>query len=160
MNFKTILVATVLFASVFVAQAQEEITTEELTQYAKVMVAIDSMKAELKDKTNEMVKNDPLMDGGRRFNAIKKAGDDVDQLAALKVTDEEMTAYNDIQAKIEALKVGFKTAYTAAIKDDLGAGQYNKIKKALKEDETLSANYAAIVTSLKTEAAATETQEG
>ncbi|MBU2916181.1 DUF4168 domain-containing protein [Reichenbachiella agariperforans] len=159
MKIRTVLSAVLLSMAVFVAQAQEEeITTEELTQYAKVMLSIDSMKVDLQAKTNDMVKNDPLMDMGRTFNAIKQANGDSAKLAAAEISPEQLAAYDSIQSNIEVLKANFKTNYTAAIKDDLGAGNYNKVKKALKADPALKESYDEIVATLQQPA--TEEQEG
>lgn len=146
---KRVLLAAGLFMAVCTAQAQEEITTEQLTKYAEVMVAIDSMKAGVQDQTNELVKNNPLMDGGRVFMAIQTAKGDEAKLAEAEVTPEQQAAYDSIMVQVDQLKATFKDAYTSAIKDDLGAGLYNNIKKALKSDAELKSAYNDILASLK-----------
>ena len=137
--------ALILFSIVFSAlavQAQDaEITDEEIEKYVSVMAQIDTLKAEMKVNTSELVKGNELMDKGRVFNAIKKANGDSVAIAALEVSAEQLTAYEEINAQIEEMKAEFKTNYTALIKDDLGAGTYNKVKKALKSDDDVKSRY-------------------
>ncbi|MCV9386089.1 DUF4168 domain-containing protein [Reichenbachiella ulvae] len=156
---KRVLTTVLLFVAVFTAKAQDEISKEDLTKYAKVMLAIDSLKAGVQDQTNDLVKNDPLMDGGRTFNAIKTANGDEAKLAEAEITPEELAAYDSILVKIDELKANFKEAYTSAIKDDLGAGLYNDIRKALKSDADLKTAYDEIVASLKEETVSEEESE-
>ncbi|UXP31582.1 hypothetical protein N6H18_14615 [Reichenbachiella agarivorans] len=153
---KTILSAIAVLSLALSAQAQEQITTEQLTQYAQVMMDIDSMKTDLTAKSNDLVKGDPLMDGGRRFNDIKGADGDETKLAELNVTAEELAAYNQIQETIDKMKFVFKNTYTEAIRGGIGATQFNQIRSALKTDPELSAQYAEIVEKLQEP----ESQEG
>lgn len=138
-----------LLAIDFRAIAQDtEITDEDLQNYAVVMQKVDEMKVDLKAKTSELVKGNELMDGGRRFNAIKGAGEDEAKLTELEVTEEELAAFNEINESIAGMKAEFKTNYTAVIKDNLGVGTFNKVKKALKADADLKTKYESIVASL------------
>ncbi len=149
---------TLLLLGMFVAVAalnntamaqDDEVTDEELKLYATVMNKIDSMKTDMQEKYNEMIKSEETMDGGRRFKELKKANGDETKLAEINATEEEIAAYNAIQEGYEKLVSDFKTAYPTLIKDELGAAVYNKVKKALKADEELKEKYEAIVESLK-----------
>lgn len=152
----TLALVMVLSVSAF---AQDEITDEELSNYVRVMAEIDTMKVEMKAKTNDLVKENELMDKGRTFNAIKKADGDSVALAELEVTPEQITAYEEIAAEIDQMTSDFKENYTSLIKDDLGAGIYNKIKKALKSDDELKARYDEAVANYQSASASEEESE-
>lgn len=148
-----------LLALDFSAVAQDaEITDEDLQKYATIMNQIDVLKVDLKAKTNEMVKGNELMDGGRKYKAIKGAKGDEAKLSEIGATEEEVTAFNTIEESIDAMKVEFKTTYTSLIKEDLGAGTYNKVKKGLAADAELKTKYDAILTALA-ESAETASEE-
>ena len=140
--------------------AQDEISDEDLANYVRVMAQIDTMKVEMKTKTNDLVKGNELMDKGRVFNAIKKTKGDSTQIAALDVSQEQLAAYTEITTQIDLMTADFKTGYTSLIKDDLGAGVYNKIKKALKSDDEVKARYDAAVEAYKATPAEDESSEG
>ena len=140
-------------------QAQDEISDDDIANYVRVMAQIDTMKVEMKIKTNDLVKGNELMDKGRVFNAIKKTKGDSTELAALDITAEQLTAYEDINTQIDQMTAEFKTSYTSLIKDDLGAGVYNKIKKGLKSDDELKERYNQAIAAYIT-AAADEKTEG
>ncbi len=151
-------VMVLLVAGIGSAQAQDEISDEDIANYVRVMAQIDSMKVDMKTKTNDLVKNNELMDKGRVFNAIKKTKGDSVQIAALEVTPEQLAAYEEINMQIDQMTADFKSNYTSLIKDDLGAGVYNKIKKGLKSDDDLKARYQAAVEAYKPEETAEESE--
>lgn len=136
----------------FTANAQDsEVSDDELMLYATVMNKIDSMKNDMQTKYNDMIKNEEAMDGGRRFKELKTANGDEGKLAEINATEEEIAIFDSIQEGYEKLLSDFKTAYPALIKDELGAGVYNKVKKALKADADLKTKYNEILESLKPE---------
>ncbi|MEP1780830.1 hypothetical protein [Reichenbachiella sp.] len=128
-----------------------EITSDELTQYAQVTAKIDSLKADMKAKISEAVKSNELMEGGKLYNKLNKAKGDEAKLAEIGASEEQLAAYGQIQESITAFKKEFKEQYTAVVKDDIGAGVYNKVKKAIKADAAVKAQYDEIVASFSTE---------
>jgi uncharacterized protein YktA (UPF0223 family) len=141
-------------------QAQDEapLTDEELKKYALVMDFADQEKAKLKDSYNAMIQDQELMAGGKRFKELKAAGGDEAKLSEISATPEEIEVFNTIEAANNENIAAFKEAYTAKIKDkeQLGAGLYNRISKALKADADLKARYTAIMESVKSERASAE----
>lgn len=136
----------------FDANAQDsEVSDDELMLYATVMNKIDSMKNDMQTKYNDMIKNEEAMDGGRRFKELKSAKGDEGKLAEINATEEEIAIFDSIQEGYEKLLSDFKTAYPALIKDELGAGLYNKVQKALKADADLKTKYNELLESLKPE---------
>lgn len=149
-----------IMASNFNLVAQDaEITDDELKLYATVMGKIDGMKAEMKTKYNALIKNEESMNGGRRFKEIKSAKGDEAKLAEINVTEEEMSIFNKIQEEYASMTKEFKATYPTLIKDELGAGVYNKVKKALKSDSDLKEKYDTIVASLQSQDVADESEE-
>jgi len=144
------------------AQDDEAITDEELTKYALVMDYADQEKERLKDDYNGMIQAEELMDGGRRFKELKEVADDSVKLAET-ATPEELEIFNKIETANNENIEAFKEAYTEKIKDNeqLGAGLYNKITKALRSDPELKTRYTEILKSVKEERmAAMESEEG
>jgi hypothetical protein len=150
--------AMVLFTINTQAQDEEPLTDEELTKYAVVMDFADLEKEKLKTDYNSMIQEEELMDGGRRFKELKAAGGDEAKHAEIEATPEEIEAFNKIEAANNENIAAFKEAYTTKIKDkeQLGAGLYNRITKALKTDEELKTRYTAILETAKSERAAAE----
>ncbi len=153
----------VMFFGISAAQAQDEtpLTDEELKKYALVMDFADQEKLKLKESYNAMIQAEELMAGGKRFKELKEAAGNEVKLAELEVTPEELDVFNKIEAANNENIAAFKTAYTEMIKDkeQLGAGLYNRINKALKSDDELKTRYSAILESVKSERAGLEEQE-
>lgn len=130
---------------------------DELKLYATVSAKIDSLKASMKGKISDAVKNNELMEGGKLYNQLNKANGDEAKIAEIDASEEQLAAYAKIQEDIETYKAEFKDQYTNVVKDEIGAGTYNKVKKALKANEEVKAQYAEIVASLDE---STEESEG
>jgi hypothetical protein len=131
------------------AQDADAVTDEELTQYATVMNKIDSMKEDLQVRYNEVIKNNELMDEGRRFLELKKAWGDDAKLAEISATDEEKAAYQGILDEYDNMVAEFKEVYPNLIKDDLGAALYNKVRNAMKSDAELKTKYDELLASMQ-----------
>ncbi len=143
----TLLLSVVIFSAN--AQEEEEITEEELTKYAEVMLEVDEMKEEGKEKYIELIKSNELMQKGKRFNEIKKANGDEAKLAELNVTEEEMAAYNSILEENDKIAAEIKETFSQMVKEDLGAASYNKIKRKLKADDAFKTKYEELYQSLQ-----------
>ncbi|CAD5277900.1 MULTISPECIES: DUF4168 domain-containing protein [unclassified Imperialibacter] len=143
------------------AQDADAVTDEELTQYATVMNKIDSMKEDLQVRYNEVIKNNELMDEGRRFLELKKAWGDDAKLAEISATDEEKAAYQGILDEYDNMVAEFKEVYPNLIKDDLGAALYNKVRNAMKSDTELKTKYDELLASMQsTDEGDSETDAG
>jgi len=154
-------IVLLLFVAVqFSAFAQDaEVSDEDLTAYATLLLKVDSMKLAAKAQFSEMVKNHELMDAGRRYNALKKAIGDEEKLAEIEATEEEIAAYNDLVAKNAEASASIKTVFSASVKEGIGAKMYNVIKKKLKADTDLKTKYDEIFASLKAQQEAEVTAE-
>ncbi len=151
MKMKKILVGTVFLIGLFTAKAQEETTysDEELFKYATVMVWAEAEKGKMADSVEVWVKsNDKL--SASAYNELSRASkngtvDEVD------LSDEEKAVFVDIQNKIEEQKEVFKEIYVGKIKNDIGAGLYNGLKKAMRSDTDLKERYQEIYDGLLSE---------
>ena len=159
MRVLSMIVGAMVFCTLSIhAQDEEPITDEELTKYAVVMDFADQEKERLKTDYNSMIQDEELMTGGKRFKELKTAGGDETKLAEIEATPEEIEVFNKIEAANNENIAAFKEAYTTKIKDkeQLGAGLYNKITKALKTDEELKTRYVAVLETVKSERASAE----
>lgn len=157
---KGAIVLIVLLAVQFNAFAQDdEITDEDLTAYATLLLKVDSLKAAAKTQFSEMVKSDELMNGGKRYNELKKAIGDEAKLTEIGATEEEIQAYNDLIAFNTEASANIKATFSAEVKDGIGARKYNTIKKALKADADIKSKYDEIYASLKEATESVESEE-
>ena len=131
-----------LFASVS-AQGEKEYSDEELTKYASVMKWAKDEKAKMTGIYNGWIKSNDQLEAAL-FVKIKRAGSDSVKLQELEVSEEELTAFNGIINSYDSMVSAFTDVYKGRIKDDIGAGLYNTLRKDLKKDETLKGRYDAI----------------
>lgn len=143
-----VLLVVLLALQTTVYAQDEEITTEDLTAYAELMLKVDSMKVSAKNEFSEMVKSHELMDGGRRYNELKKAMGDDEKLAEIEATEEEIAAYNELSEFNSKASTEIKAAFGSLVKDGMGARKYNAVKRKLKSDEATKAEYEALYESL------------
>lgn len=161
-KMRKFLVMIMLVVGALSLRAQDEttFTDEELKTYASVMVWAEQEKAALSSIVSDSVaiwlEESPL--DNAKYNELSKA-DKKDDLASVEATPEQVTAYQEVRARIEQKTADFKETYVGKIKGDIGAGLYNKLKAALKKDEEVKARYQAIYDELKAEATSEEEAE-
>lgn len=149
---RKLVVAAFLGLAVFCANAQESetFTDEDLTSYATVMAWAETEQQKLTnlviDSVETWLADSPLTNA--RYNDLSKASKD-GILDEVEATEEELSTFADIQQRIEDKKQVFIEEYKTRIKEDIGAGLYNKLKGPLKSDMELKARYEAILTNLK-----------
>ena len=152
---KKALLMVLMLAGIFAVKAQEEkaYTDEELETYATVMVwaevETENLKNIVRDSVELWLEGEELTN--TKYNELSKA-DKAGTLAEAEATEEELATYQEIQDRIEAKKETFKEEYIAKIKEDIGAGLYNSLKKDLKADEELATRYDEIYARLSEEA--------
>lgn len=150
---KKINVLLALFFAVLlgnVAQAQDEISDEDLRRYALMMEVIDAMKSEISVLTNSMIKNQEGMTGQRYLELAKAKGSEakLDEMGATDFEKKFMTLITEKQdERKEAIKQVNQILATKMLPD--GGKAYKAIKDALKSDETLKARYEKIEASVK-----------
>lgn len=145
-----------------VGWAQEDtFTDEELTTYASVMVWAENEKAALSSVVSDSVaiwlENTDLTNA--QYNELSKA-DKKGELESVEATEAQVAVYTAIRNRIDDKAAKFKERYVSRIKDDIGAGLYNKVKTALKKDEAVKARYNEIYAQLQTESSEQEESTG
>ncbi len=146
---------------VFSASAQEETTfsDDDLKKYAAVMVWAEQAQDELgnvvRDSVGIWLDESGVLDASG-YNELSKASKS-GSLDGTEASEEEVAVFEAIQARIEEKKDIFKETYTTKIKEDIGAGLYNDLRKALKSDDEVKDRYTVILEALKVEAEAVET---
>ncbi|MCG8383923.1 MAG: hypothetical protein MJA30_00145 [Cytophagales bacterium] len=133
-----------------VAQAQDEISDEDLRRYALMMEVIDAMKSEISVLTNNMIKNQEGMTGQRYLELAKAKGNEakLDEMGASDFEKKFMTLITEKQdERKEAIKQVNQILATKMLPD--GGKAYKAIKDALKSDEALKARYEKIEASVK-----------
>lgn len=144
---KKTLLMVLMLAGIFAVKAQEEkaYTDEELETYATVMVWAETEKANLsnlvRDSVEVWLEDEELTN--TKYNELSKA-DKAGKLEEVEATEEELATYQDIKSRIEGKTEKFKEEYVSKIKEDIGAGLYNRLRKDLKSDEDVVARYEAI----------------
>ncbi|MEO1052198.1 MAG: hypothetical protein AAFX87_16315 [Bacteroidota bacterium] len=157
------MVTLLSFGLFSVSLAQDAVTDEELTSYAAMEDAVKQFKisktAELKDWKTEFTKE--KLGSVKRYNDLKKTKGDEAKLQELEATEEEIAYLAEIKAKEDELKEGIRALKIDLIKGEngIGAGVYNKVKKALKADADLKAKLEAKMQEIEANREATETEE-
>ncbi|MDH5609406.1 MAG: hypothetical protein OEY56_08000 [Cyclobacteriaceae bacterium] len=146
-KFFGLIVSMLAIVQGIIAQESETFTDEEITTYASVMKWAEDEKVRMGDSVEVWVKSNENLSGAM-YNDLSKAAKSGD-LSSAGASEAEIAIYNEIQQKIEDEKNTFKEVYVAKIKDEIGAGLYNRLNKALKTDGELKARYEAILTGLE-----------
>ena len=141
-------------------QAQEEDKTEftddELISYATVMVWVEGEKIKMQDAYNGWIQENDSIEASK-FSEMLKASRS-GNLEEVEATEDELAAFNNIQAKNEQQQADFKEVFVGKIKEEITVSLYNDLSKALKKDEELKTRYQTIFDELL--AAATAPVEG
>ncbi len=147
---KNLILVGVLTLMAFCAKAQDEATfsDEELGVYASVMVWAELEKVKMGDSVEVWVKSNDMLSASM-YNDLSKA-DKAGNIESVSASADELAVYNQIKTDIEAQKESFKEVYIGKIKEEIGAGLYNSLKKALRSDEELKTRYEVIYNDLLT----------
>ncbi len=129
--------------------AQESYTDEELNKYATVMNWVDQEKSSIIEFIKTSVKENEIL-SATKYNSLSKA-DKTGDIGSVDATQEEIQEYNIIKEGANKKKAELSAASKDKIMSDIGAGLYNRLKKALKTDEALKARYQSVIDSLESE---------
>lgn len=130
--------------------AEDVVSEEELTKFANVEVMTSNYVQTKTEELRNMILNNEVIDGGARYNEIKAAWGDEEKLAEAEVTDEEKAAYQAVKDFQDSLQESVKEYKTELIMDEevLGAGTYNKVNGAIKEDPALKEKLDTMVSGI------------
>ena len=147
------IMALIMPIGLFAQEAEENtFTDEELTSYATVMKWAKSEQKSLSSLVKDSVKI--WLDGSEltaslynEMSKSKKKG----TLAEVEANEAQVAKFEEISSKIDTKKAAFTDTYKTKIKEDIGAGLYNRLKKALKADAALKERYEAVLQGLPDE---------
>ena len=139
-------ISVMLSAPVF-AQDAAAVTDEELKKYAVAMDSVNEMQAALADQIKTMVTGNTAMTT-TRYNEVFKVIGDESKLFEIQATPEEIAFVKQVVAKREEGTAKIKQTYQALAKEYVGAGAFNKVKKALASDEALKTKYQGLMDEL------------
>ncbi|WP_226389343.1 hypothetical protein [Penaeicola halotolerans] len=157
---------SMLFVAVLAGGAfaqDEEVTEEELAKYVAVEDSTAAYAAVRSQEYSQMIKDHELMDGGRRYVALKGAWGNEEKLAKIEATEEEIAAYQYILDEYAKLQEEVKELKISLIKDDefCGIATFNKVNAAVRADQELNAKFKEMMAEKKEEreGAAEDTEE-
>lgn len=132
----------------------EEVSEEDLKKYAAMEVKTAQFVAAKTDELRKMIVENEIFQGGARYNEIKAAWGDEAKMTEANVTDEEKAAYQAVQDFQSSLTDTVKEYKTELIMDEevLGAGTYNKVLAATKEDPAMKEKLDQLIEELKAQA--------
>jgi hypothetical protein len=138
------------------AQEEEVVTDEELAKFANVEVMTSNYVDVKTEELRNMILNNENIKGGARYNEIKAAWGDEAKMVEANVTEVEKTAFQAIQDFQDSLQESVKEYKTELIMDEtiLGAGTYNKVNGAIKEDPALKERLDTMIGAQKAKEAA------
>lgn len=133
------------------AQDEEKVTDEDLTKYANMEVEFSNFVNSRTDSLKSMILENDIFQGGARYNEIKAAWGDEAKMTEAKITDEEKAAYEEVQAFQASQQDVMKEFKTDLIMDEevLGAGTYNKVLAATKEDPAVKEKLDTMIAEIK-----------
>ena len=130
------------------AQDAPAVSDDELERYAVMMDSIDEMRVDLLAEISEMVKNTDKITVAR-YNDLSKIANDPAKLEEAKATPDEVAFLTEIQTLKESGTAEINTTFKSMAKDYVGASTYNKVKKAITEDNEVKSKYETMLNKLK-----------
>lgn len=142
--------------------ALEEVSDEDLKRYAAMEVKTSEFVEAKTEELRKMIVENEIFKGGARYNEIKAAWGDDAKMTEAKVTEEEKAAYQAVQDFQASLTDTVKEYKTNLIMDEevLGAGTYNKVLAATKEDPAMKEKLDQLISELKSQSEAEKDGDG
>ena len=142
--------------------ASEEVSDEDLKRYAAMEVKTSEFVETKTEELRKMIVENEIFKGGARYNEIKAAWGDDAKMTEANVTEEEKAAYQAVQDFQASLTDTVKEYKTNLIMDEevLGAGTYNKVLAATKEDPAMKEKLDQLISELKSQSEAEKDGDG
>lgn len=142
--------------------ASVEVSDEDLKRYAAMEVKTSEFVEAKTEELRKMIVENEIFKGGARYNEIKAAWGDDAKMTEAKVTEEEKAAYQAVQDFQASLTDTVKEYKTNLIMDEevLGAGTYNKVLAATKEDPAMKEKLDQLISELKSQSEAEKDGDG
>ena len=136
--------AVMLFSGVSV-MAQDEISDQDLYNYALMDLSKEAIVAQISPMVNDLIAQQEGMTG-QRFQELQKAKGD---FASVSAQEWEIKFYNLVDGKISKKKQAAGDVVKVMASQLVGASTYKAIKSGLKADAALKGRYDAIKSAMK-----------
>jgi hypothetical protein len=134
--------AVALFSFVHVINAQEqEITDEELKDYAIIQNAVDMITGSISPSVNDLIRRQEGMTG-QRFNELRKAGSSEAKLKEAGAQDWEVQFMSRVNKMIDDRREAAQEVVRLLINNsNMTVAKYNTIRTGLESDQELKARF-------------------
>jgi len=140
-KFTVLLMASLMASSTFVFAQDEEITDEDLKNYAVIEMSKDMISSSIKPFLLDMIAQQEGMTGNRWMELQKTKAEGAE--------DWEVKFYNTIMNEVKERSQAAKDVVNLLINNtNMTAAKYQEIKSALGSDSDLKAKYEEITASL------------
>ncbi len=134
-----IVLATLMLALVAAnVKAQDDITDQDMKDYAIILMAQKSITDKISPYVNGLIEKQDGIDGNRYAALDAAAKGDVAKLPA-DATDFEKQFYQTIQTQVDKRKKAASAVVSNLARYSLGGKKYNAMKKAYKSDADVKA---------------------
>ena len=141
--FGKFLLIAVLFAG-FDVVAQDEITDEDLKNYAIIELAKNSITSQISPMVNDLIAKQEGMTG-QRFSELKGTKGDKAKLDAIKALEWEVKFLDVVNKQIAKKTSAAGEVVKVLASNGLGAAKYKAVKAALKSDPEVKSKFDAIL---------------
>jgi len=142
---KRVLGIAVLSLLFFGAQAQSEISDEDLYNYALMELSKEALVKQISPMVNDLIAKQEGMTG-QRFQELQKAKGD---FASVEAQDWEIKFFQLVDKEINEKKEAATDVVKIMASKLVGASTYKAIKDGLKSDADLKSRYDAMKTTMK-----------
>ncbi|MFT6971869.1 MAG: hypothetical protein ACJAXX_002444 [Roseivirga sp.] len=125
------------------AKAQEEISDQDLKDYAIVLLAQNSIMDKVSPMVNGLIEKQEGMTGNRFEELRKKTGE--------PAKEWETGFVSLVNKQIKKKQDAAKDVTNLLAKNSLGSAKYVQIRNAVKSDETMKGKIDALMAKLSTE---------
>ncbi|MEM7107088.1 MAG: hypothetical protein AAF519_02595 [Bacteroidota bacterium] len=129
------------------AEAQEEITDEDLKAYAIIEKSKQLIISGISPMVNDLIKKQEGLDG-KRFNELRKTKGDEAKLASIDAKDFEVKFLTMVNEEIDKRTEAAKEVVGTLVKYGLGADKYKLIKKSIKDDQEVKGRFDSILNAI------------
>lgn len=140
---KALLACLMLTLVSFSAKAQEEITDQDLKDYAIVLLAQNSIMDKVSPMVNELITKQEGMTGNRFEELRGNKGE--------PAKDWEKSFLSLVDKQIKKKQDAAKEVTNLLAKNSLGSAKYVQIRNAVKSDKSMQAKIDAFMADLSTE---------
>jgi len=140
--------AMVVFAMVGMDVKAQDVTDEDVKNYAVIELAKNSIVAGISPMVNDLISKQEGMTG-QRFTELQSAKGDAAKLAEMKALEWETKFLAMVNEQIEKRKDAAKDVVNLLANNAMGVEKYKATKAALSSNADLKAKYDSLLASFE-----------